>query len=82
MSTDTSVEMILRHLDYLIEKLGEEGVGIGSDFDGACVPDAIADAAGLPVLVDAMIEHGYGRSLVNSICSENWLSLIERTWLE
>lgn len=82
MSTDTSVDLILRHLDYLLEKLGEEGVAIGSDFDGARVPDAIADAAGLPVLVDAMLEHGYGRSLVNRICSENWLSLIERTWLE
>ncbi|MFK7889470.1 MAG: dipeptidase [Granulosicoccus sp.] len=80
MNTDTNVERLLRHLDYLLEKLGEEGVGIGSDFDGAGVPDAIGSAAGLPVLVDAMLAHGFGQALVSKICHENWLSVVERTW--
>ena len=38
---------LLRHLDHLIEHLGETRVGLGSDFDGATVPTDIGDAAGL-----------------------------------
>lgn len=80
MLTDTPVEQMIRHLDYLLDKLGEQGVGIGSDFDGADVPDAIGSASGLPVLVQAMLDHDYGQDLVRKICHENWLSVLERTW--
>jgi len=44
---------------YLIDKLGEDRVGFGSDFDGAVVPEAIGSAAGLPQLRQAMSDHGY-----------------------
>lgn len=80
MDTDTTVDQLVRHLDYLLDKLGEEGVGIGSDFDGADVPKAIGSAAGLPVLIDAMLAHGFGQSLVDKICHGNWFGVIERTW--
>jgi membrane dipeptidase len=82
MVSDTPVEQIIRHLDYLLERLGEHGVAIGSDFDGADVPNDIGDSSGLPVLVKAMMDHGYGRTLVNRICHANWLDVIERTWAQ
>ena len=80
MSADTPVATMLRHLDHLLERLGERGVALGSDFDGAVVPAAIGDAAGLPVLVEAMRAHGYGEALVARICLGNWLDVLERTW--
>lgn len=78
-SADMTLEPVLRHLDHLINQLGEDHVGFGSDFDGAVVPDGISDVAGLPVLVDALREHGYSTGLLNKLCHENWLSLLERT---
>ena len=45
-----------RHLDALIERLGEDGVAFGSDFDGAVIPTAIGDAAGLPRLLERDVE--------------------------
>lgn len=75
----TEMDVLLRHLDHLLEHLGEGGVGIGSDFDGAQLPETIGDAAGLPVLVDAMRAHGYGPDLIARIARENWLNLLERT---
>ncbi|WP_233592575.1 membrane dipeptidase [Erwinia psidii] len=39
---------IVRHLDHLLEKPGEDGVGFGSDFDGISVPEPLGDVAGLP----------------------------------
>ncbi|MCC6863284.1 MAG: dipeptidase [Rhodobacteraceae bacterium] len=73
-------EAILQHLDYLIERLGEDHVGFGSDFDGAIVPDGIVDVVGLPRLIDAMLAHGYGEDLVRKIAWDNWLGVLSRTW--
>ena len=80
MRADTPVHTMLAHLDHLLGRLGERGVALGSDFDGALVPEAIGTAAGLPVLVEAMAAHGYGPSLIDALCRENWLDVLDRTW--
>jgi membrane dipeptidase len=71
---------ILRHMDHLINKLGEDHVGLGSDFDGATLPEDIGDVAGLPRLLDALRAHGYDEALLRKIAHENWLALLGRTW--
>jgi membrane dipeptidase len=77
---DTSFAVILRHLDYLIEHLGETRVGLGSDFDGAMIPEAIGTAAGLQGLVQAMREHGYNNALIEKVCYKNWLRVLRQSW--
>ena len=79
MRADTPVENMIRHLDGLIEALGETRVGMGSDFDGALVPAAIGDATGLPRLFEALERHGYDAPLLERLAHGNWLSLLERT---
>jgi membrane dipeptidase len=71
---------MLRHLDHLIAQLGEDRVGLGSDYDGAVVPQDLTSCAGLPKLREAMLEHGYGEALVAKLCHENWLRVLEKTW--
>ncbi|NDW03706.1 dipeptidase [Jiella pacifica] len=80
MNADTSIETMVRHLDALIEALGEDGVALGSDFDGAVIPAPIGNASGLPALFDALDRRGYGRALIEKIAHGNWLSVLERTW--
>lgn len=70
---DTPLSLLIRHLDHLIGKLGEKGVALGSDFDGAVIPHEIGDCAGLPRLVEAMENAGYGPELIDRICRRNWL---------
>jgi membrane dipeptidase len=79
MKADTEVELMVRQLDYLLEKLGEDHVGFGSDFDGAVVPEKIGSAAGLPVLIDALRQTGYSEQLLKKLGSTNWLDLLGRT---
>lgn len=74
------LDVMLRHLDHLLEILGEDGVALGSDFDGALMPLDLADAAAMPNLLRAMEQHGYGNGLIAKIASENWISLLERSW--
>ena len=76
---DTPIDLMVRQLDYLLEKLGENHVGLGSDFDGAIVPEEIGSAAGLGALSAALESHGYSRDLLTKIGSTNWIGLIKRT---
>ena len=79
-SPDMGLDIMLRHLDHLIAHLGEDHVGLGSDFDGATVPNPIKDVAGLPVLVQAMRDHGYDDALMHKLAYENWFGVLQRTW--
>lgn len=76
---NATVEEIVRHVDYLLNRLGEDGVGLGSDFDGTTVPPDLHDVAGLPILVDALTRRGYDRPLLEKICYGNWLRVLEAT---
>jgi membrane dipeptidase len=76
----TGWDPVLRHLDHLIGQMGEDQVGLGSDFDGATVPDVIRDAAGLPGLLEAMRAHGYDAALVEKIAWRNWVAALRRVW--
>ena len=77
---DTPLEEMIRHMDHLIEHVGVDGVGLGSDFDGATIPAEIGDVTGLPRLVDAMRRHGYDEATLRKLCYENWVNVLERTW--
>ena len=79
MRADTDIEWMVRHLDALIEQLGETRVALGSDFDGAGRPAAIGSAAGLPHLFEALRKHGYDEPLLHKIGHENWMSVLART---
>lgn len=76
------LEVMVRHVDYLVDKLGIDGVALGSDFDGATMPAAIGDVAGLPALLEALAEAGYDRESLEKIAHENWLRVLRLTWGE
>jgi membrane dipeptidase len=80
MSAETPLTEIVRHADHLIEQLGVDGVGFGSDFDGAVIPAELGDAAGLPKLVEAFRSAGYDEATLKKLCFENWQRFLETTW--
>lgn len=73
-------DIMLQHLDHLLNILGEDGVAFGSDFDGALMPQDLQDAAALPALFSAMQDRGYGPDLIEKIAWRNWVGLLDRTW--
>ncbi len=79
-STDTPLDIMVRHVDHIMKIAGEACVALGSDFDGARIPAKIKDVAGLPHLIDAMRDKDYGERLIAKIAHENWVSVLERTW--
>jgi membrane dipeptidase len=77
---DTPIEDVVRHVDYLVERVGVERVGFGSDFDGAKVPSEIGDASGLPKLLAALRQRGYDDAALKKLAHENWVRVLRETW--
>ena len=74
------LETVVRHVDYLVERLGIEHVGFGSDFDGAKIPREIGDASGLLKLLEALRDRGYDADALKKVTHENWLRVLRETW--
>jgi membrane dipeptidase len=77
---DTPIELVVEHIEHMLKHVGEDGVGFGSDFDGAKIPAGIGNAAGLQNLAEVMRTRGYGEPLIEKVCFRNWLRVLERTW--
>ncbi|WP_347265845.1 dipeptidase [Paracoccus sp. (in: a-proteobacteria)] len=71
---------LVRHIDYIADRIGIEHVALGSDFDGTTIPAAIRGADDLPLLVQAIRAAGYDGDDLARITHGNWLRLLERTW--
>jgi membrane dipeptidase len=77
---ETPIAEIVRHIDYLVERMGIEHVAFGSDFDGATIPAELGGVAGLPKLVGALRDAGYDDAAVAKLTHENWLRVLAATW--
>jgi len=78
----TPLETVVRHFDYLVERVGIDRVGFGSDFDGAKVPEEIGDVSGLPKLLAALRDHGYDEAALKKLAHENWVRTLRAAWHE
>jgi len=78
----TPLSDMVRHIDYMVERIGIDHVALGSDFDGATIPEEITDAAGNQNLVAALRDAGYADEDLRKICRENWLRILASAWRE
>lgn len=77
---ESPVTEIVRHIAYLAELIGVDHVALGSDFEGAVVPEELGGAAGLPKLAAALGDAGFDDDAVAKITHGNWLRVLEATW--
>ena len=64
----------------MVERMGIDHVGFGSDFDGATMPQDMRDAAGLPKLMDALRAAGFDDAALRKLAHQNWLRVLRATW--
>jgi membrane dipeptidase len=68
-----SWERIIDHIDHAVKLVGADHVGLGSDFDGAMMPEGMESAAQLPKITEALLRRGYTPSDIKKILGENLL---------
>ncbi|WP_371674730.1 dipeptidase [Neorhizobium sp. T25_27] len=74
------LSIMVRHVDYMVEKVGIDHVALGSDFDGTLISRKIGDVTGLPRLMAALREAGYDDEALAKLGHRNWIAVLERTW--
>ena len=79
-NTQTSLDVIVDHLVYLIDYLGEDHVGFGSDFDGCLLPDELSDISQISKLIQRMQQRHFSDALIEKITSKNWFSVLDKIW--
>jgi membrane dipeptidase len=77
---DTPLKLIVEHARYAADRIGVEHVALGSDFDGATIPNALGDAAGLPKLLDAFATAGFTHEEIEAIAWHNWRRVFGAWW--
>jgi membrane dipeptidase len=78
--SDTPLSRIVEHASYVADRIGVQHVALGSDFDGANVPDALGDVAGMPKLLDALAAGGFGDDDLDAIAWHNWRRVLAAWW--
>ncbi len=66
-----SLERLLDHVDHIVNLVGVDHVGIGSDFDGG--GDLLADATEYPQITQGLLKRGYSAEAIRKILGENHL---------
>jgi membrane dipeptidase len=77
---ETPISVIVEHAAYVAERIGVDHVALGSDFDGATMPNELGDVSGLPLLVAALRDAGFSGGDISKIANENWLRVLNQTW--
>ncbi len=78
--TAMPLDVMADHVDYLVKRIGLDRVALGSDFDGALMPDDLSDASKLPNLMDTLRQRGYDDDALRKIGYQNWIRVLELTW--
>jgi len=72
----TSIDDVVRHLEYIRDKAGIEALALGSDFDGIDCTLEFENYAGLPRLM-AALERNFTPSEIDLISSKNALRVLK-----
>ena len=72
-----SYELIADHIDHVVDLVGIDHVGIGSDFDGIEVtPKGMEDISAIPRLFDELRRRGYSQNDLVKISSDNFFRIL------
>ena len=68
-----NINDVIKHISYIVDLVGVDFVGIGSDYDGVeIMPTGLENVSKLPFLTKKLIEHGYTIREVRKILGGNF----------
>src|SRR5699024_2172603 len=73
------VDDIIDHIDYAVDLIGIDHVGLGSDYDGAPMPEDLRNASDFPKIIEELAFRGYTKQEIEQIIGGNILRLFEET---
>ena len=71
--SDIEIQTVVNHFQYIANLIGIRHLAIGSDFDGAFMPDCLCNASKLPDLISALKTADFSDEDLELIAHKNWL---------
>jgi membrane dipeptidase len=74
---EVGYETIIGHISHIIDLVGEDFVGLGSDFDGLpALPKGMNGCDIFPSIITLLEEKGYSQQTIDKICRNNFLRVL------
>lgn len=74
---NAGISELLDHIEYIVSIIGDEHVGLGSDFDGATMPVGLDDISKVPELISGLRERNFTDEAISNIMGNNNLRLLK-----
>ena len=72
------LSLLMQHITYIIDLVGVDYVGLGSDFDGITIaPLQLDDVTSYPLITKALVEKGYSKDDIMKILGGNFLRVLK-----
>ena len=72
-----SYKLIADHIDHVVELVGIDHVGLGSDYDGIEVtPEGMEDISKMPIIFEELRSRGYSEDDLCKIASDNFFRIL------
>jgi len=72
------LSMLIDHLDYIVNLVGIDYVGLGSDFDGIeAGPQELNGVQDFPLITKALLERGYSKKDIRKILGGNFIRVFK-----
>jgi membrane dipeptidase len=73
-----TISQLVDHIDYIVKLVGDDYVGIGSDFDGvSSLPIGMDDVTKYPLITEELLKRGYSKKSIKKILGGNVLRVMK-----
>jgi membrane dipeptidase len=70
-----TLDDVIAHIEYMLQRIGPDHVAIGSDFDGCDPPAELADVTRYPAVTAALQARGHAEATIRKVLGENYLRI-------
>ena len=77
--THATVERVVDHIDHVVELVGPDHVGLGSDFGGiSATPEGLEDVSKMPNITRVLVKRGHSDEDIKKILGGNHLRVFKQ----
>ncbi|HYC41331.1 MAG TPA: dipeptidase [Chitinophagaceae bacterium] len=77
------VKEVVDHIDHIVRLVGDEHVGLGSDFDGvSSLPRGLDDVSTYPLITRELLSRGYSKRSIRKILGRNVLRVMKANFVD
>ncbi len=79
VNSGTPIDVLIDHIDHIVQLVGIDYVGLGSDFDGSITTvNEMYDATCYPIITKKLVERGYKEEDIRKILGGNFMRVFKQ----